>query len=85
MKLRPASPRNEILATLGRFRPALRSVALFTAVINLLMLAPSLYMLQVYDRVLGSGNHMTLLMLTLRGARPLPCCSAPWSGCAAWW
>ncbi|MGV8704468.1 hypothetical protein, partial [Pseudomonas aeruginosa] len=33
--------------------------------INLLMLAPSLYMLQVYDRVLGSGNHMTLLMLTL--------------------
>ena len=65
MKLRPASPRNEILATLGRFRPALRSVALFTAVINLLMLAPSLYMLQVYDRVLGSGNHMTLLMLTL--------------------
>ncbi|WP_242406103.1 hypothetical protein, partial [Pseudomonas aeruginosa] len=24
-----------------------------------------LYMLQVYDRVLGSGNHMTLLMLTL--------------------
>lgn len=38
MKLRPASPRNEILATLGRFRPALRSVALFTAVINLLML-----------------------------------------------
>lgn len=65
MKLRPASPRNEILATLGRFRPALRSVALFTAVINLLMLAPSLYMLQVYDRVLGSGNEMTLLMLTL--------------------
>ncbi|HCE9691684.1 TPA: type I secretion system permease/ATPase, partial [Pseudomonas aeruginosa] len=65
MKLRPASPRNEILATLGCFRPALRSVALFTAVINLLMLAPSLYMLQVYDRVLGSGNHMTLLMLTL--------------------
>lgn len=56
MKLRPASPRNEILATLGRFRPALRSVALFTAVINLLMLAPSLYMLQVYDRVLGPAT-----------------------------
>ncbi len=53
MKLRPASPRNEILATLGRFRPALRSVAPFTAVINLLMLVPSLYMLQVYDRVLA--------------------------------
>ncbi|KAF1052068.1 MAG: Type I secretion system ATP-binding protein PrsD [Stenotrophomonas maltophilia] len=62
---RAAAPRNEILASLATFRPALRSVALFTAVINLLMLAPSLYMLQVYDRVLGSGNEMTLLMLTL--------------------
>ena len=29
------------------------------------MLAPSLYMLQVYDRVLASGNRTTLLMLTL--------------------
>lgn len=29
------------------------------------MLAPALYMLQVYDRVLASGNLMTLLMLTL--------------------
>ncbi len=65
MKLRPASPRNEILATLGRFRPALRSVAPFSAVINLLMLAPSLYMLQVYDRVLAPFNEVTLLMLTL--------------------
>jgi len=30
-----------------------------------MMLAPSLYMLQVYDRVLGSRNEITLLMLTL--------------------
>lgn len=29
------------------------------------MLVPSIYMLQVYDRVLPSGNEMTLLMLTL--------------------
>jgi ATP-binding cassette subfamily C exporter for protease/lipase len=28
-------------------------------------LVPSLYMLQVYDRVLGSRNEITLLMLTL--------------------
>ncbi|PKM24776.1 MAG: type I secretion system permease/ATPase, partial [Gammaproteobacteria bacterium HGW-Gammaproteobacteria-12] len=41
------------------------SVGAFSAVINLLMLAPALYMLQVYDRVLASGNHMTLAMLTL--------------------
>ncbi|MGV8268183.1 hypothetical protein ACV334_36720, partial [Pseudomonas aeruginosa] len=56
MKLRPASPRNELFATLGRSRPALRRVAMFTSVYKLLVLAPSLYMLHVYDRVLGSGN-----------------------------
>src|SRR5690606_34203544 len=33
--------------------------------INLMMLAPALYMLQVYDRVLGSRNETTLVMLTL--------------------
>jgi len=34
-------------------------------VINILMLVPSLYMLQVYDRVVPTGNTSTLLMLTL--------------------
>ncbi|MCY1337608.1 Type I secretion system ATP-binding protein PrsD [compost metagenome] len=58
-------PGNEILAVLAAYRGGLRSVGAFTAVINLLMLAPALYMLQVYDRVLASGNRMTLLMLTL--------------------
>lgn len=40
-------------------------VGIFTAFINLLMLVPSIYMLQVYDRVLPSRNEITLLMLTL--------------------
>jgi ATP-binding cassette subfamily C exporter for protease/lipase len=31
----------------------------------MLMLAPAIYMLQVYDRVLVSKNTTTLLMLTL--------------------
>ena len=31
----------------------------------MLLLLPSLYMLQVYDRVLSSGSESTLLMLTL--------------------
>jgi ATP-binding cassette subfamily C exporter for protease/lipase len=61
----PAPPPNEILQALRRCRSGFVQVALFSAVINLLMLAPALYMLQVYDRVLGSGNAMTLLMLTL--------------------
>jgi ATP-binding cassette subfamily C protein len=39
-------------------------VALFSAGLNLLYLAPSLYMLQVYDRVLASGSVLTLLYLS---------------------
>jgi ATP-binding cassette subfamily C exporter for protease/lipase len=46
-------------------RRELAVVGAFSVIINLLMLAPAIYMLQVYDRVLASGNKMTLLMLTL--------------------
>ena len=38
---------------------------LFSFVINMLLLTPSLYMLQTYDRVLGSRSEETLWMLTL--------------------
>jgi len=38
---------------------------LFSLAINLLYLASPLYMLQVYDRVVSSGSHVTLVMLTL--------------------
>ncbi|MDH0647028.1 type I secretion system permease/ATPase [Pseudomonas sp. GD03858] len=55
----------ELWQALSGCRAGLGNVALFSAVINLLMLAPALYMLQVYDRVLSSGNEMTLLMLSL--------------------
>ncbi len=48
-----------------RFRRVFYAVGAFSLVINLLLLAPSLYMLQVYDRVLTSRNEFTLLMLTL--------------------
>lgn len=58
-------PKNEISETLMSFKSAFRTVGVFSAIINLLMLAPSLYMLQVYDRVLQSQNETTLLMLTL--------------------
>jgi len=37
----------------------------FSIAINVLMLTPALYMLQIYDRVLASRNETTLLMLTL--------------------
>ena len=43
--------------------PVLAGAALFSALINLLMLTGSVYMLQVYDRVLPSGSVPTLLGL----------------------
>ncbi len=65
MKLKFEIPKNEIWQTLQDFKSELLTVMSFSAIINLLMLVPSLYMLQVYDRVLGSRNDVTLLMLTL--------------------
>lgn len=65
MLSRLTSPTDPIGQALAGFRSAFRSVGVFSAVINLLMLVPSLYMLQVYDRVMTSQNETTLLMLTL--------------------
>jgi PrtD family type I secretion system ABC transporter len=45
-------------------RRAFWSVAVFSAVVNILMLAGPLYMLQVYDRVLASRSVPTLIALT---------------------
>jgi ATP-binding cassette subfamily C exporter for protease/lipase len=57
--------KTEIELVLRSFKSTFFTVGAFSAIVNLLMLAPSLYMLQVYDRVLGSRNEITLLMLTL--------------------
>ena len=65
MKSKIKQPQNEITEILVSFKGAFKTVGIFSAVINLMMLAPSLYMLQVYDRVLASRNETTLLMLTL--------------------
>jgi PrtD family type I secretion system ABC transporter len=51
------------------FAPALRPLTLLAGaaslVLNLTMLVPALYMLQVFDRVFASGSFETLVMLTL--------------------
>ena len=44
---------------------AVTSVVVISLFINLLMFVAPLYMLQVYDRVLLSGNRTTLVMLTV--------------------
>ena len=38
---------------------------LFSIIVNVLMLTGRLYMLQVYDRVLGSGSEATLMALSV--------------------
>lgn len=59
------NPQTEIGRVLLSFKGTFYTVAAFSAIINLLALVPSLYMLQVYDRVLSSRNEITLLMLTV--------------------
>ena len=58
-------PQNEIAQVLASFKKTFRNIGVFSAVINVLMLMPAIYMLQLYDSVLTSRNEMTLLMLTL--------------------
>ena len=46
-------------------RDSFAYAAFFSLFVNLLLLVPAVYMLQVYDRVLSSGSVSTLVMLTL--------------------
>jgi ATP-binding cassette subfamily C protein len=46
-------------------RPHFVAGAIFSLFINLLFLAPAIYMLQVYDRVVATGGKMTLLFITI--------------------
>ena len=46
-------------------RPHFVAAAVFSLFINLLFLAPAIYMLQVYDRVVATGGKTTLLFVTL--------------------
>ena len=55
---------SELIIQLSAYKKIFRSVAFFTAAMNLLLLAPSLYMLDIYDRVLTSRNEYTLLLLS---------------------
>ena len=58
-------PKNEITEALFAFKKAFYTIGAFTACINLLMLVPAIYMMEVYDRVLASQNENTLFVLTI--------------------
>ncbi|MGB7321045.1 MAG: type I secretion system permease/ATPase [Albidovulum sp.] len=55
--------RHELKAARSANRSLFWAVALFSAFVNLLMLVGPIFMLQVYDRVLGSRSEETLLAL----------------------
>src|SRR3954470_2677373 len=55
----------DLAEALRECRRAFGSVALFSGMVNLLMLAGPLYMLQVYDRVLSSRSVPTLIALSI--------------------
>ena len=57
--------RSDLTATLWSFKREFAIVGLFSFLANLLMLTPTIYMLQVFDRVMTSHSELTLLAVSL--------------------
>jgi ATP-binding cassette subfamily C exporter for protease/lipase len=57
--------RNPLARVIWSLRREFAVVGLLSMIANLLMLSPTLYMLQIYDRVMASQNDLTLLMISL--------------------
>ena len=60
-----ADTKSELRVAIGSCKSALVGIAAFSGLINLLMLTSSLFMLEVYDRVLPSRSVPTLVGLSL--------------------
>ena len=65
MKIPEIMNRDELSRTLWGFRYELMVVGIFSMVANLLMLTPTIYMLQVFDRVMLSQSMGTLTAVSL--------------------
>ena len=63
--MKSQAPLSELREAVSDLRPHLMRAFWFSLVASLLVLAPTLYMLEVYDRVVNSRSHMTLAMLTV--------------------
>lgn len=64
--LSPDRPGTEPLAAaLAACRPHFVWAIVFSALVNILYLAPTLYMMQVYDRVVTTGSVTTLVLVSL--------------------
>lgn len=55
----------ELLEILLSFKRTFLTIGFFSFIVNMLMLVPVIYMLQIYDRVLTSRNRETLIGLTV--------------------
>ena len=63
--IRQRSPSPQLAAATEAARRLLVAAGVLSLFVNLLMLTGPLYMLQVYDRVLGSRSYETLAVITL--------------------
>ena len=63
--MKPQTPPSELALAFDPLRPVLMRAAGFSMVISLLALSPTVYMLEVYDRVVNARSGMTLAMLTV--------------------
>jgi ATP-binding cassette subfamily C exporter for protease/lipase len=63
--MKPELPPSELALAFSPIKPALYKAVGFSLIISLLALAPTVYMLEVYDRVVNSRSGMTLVMLTV--------------------
>jgi ATP-binding cassette subfamily C exporter for protease/lipase len=65
MKQKKSNEFDGLSQVLWSLRREFTVVGVFSMAVNLLMLTPTIYMLQVYDRVMVSQSFMTLLMVSL--------------------
>jgi ATP-binding cassette subfamily C exporter for protease/lipase len=63
--MKPQIPPSELALAFAPLKPVILRAIGFSTLISLLALSPTVYMLEVYDRVVNSRSGMTLLMLTL--------------------
>ena len=63
--MKPNSPPSELQTVIYAQKAYFKKALFFSFFTNLLIMAPTVYMLEVYDRVVNSRSGMTLAMLTV--------------------
>jgi ATP-binding cassette subfamily C exporter for protease/lipase len=63
--MKPQTPPSELALAFEPLKPVLMRAAGFSMIISLLALSPTVYMLEVYERVVNARSGMTLAMLTV--------------------